>query len=371
MRLLSSKLRDASLQDASSPVRVLIIDDSAVVRQLLRQALSRLPQIEVVGTAPDALVGSDRIELLKPEVITLDLQMPRMDGLTFLEGLMRHNPLPVVVVSALTPQGSALALQAMELGALDVVSKPREGYSIDAMLADLVQSILNAAEVKRRHPAPRIAPTSSDATRLATPQNFRTQLIAMGASTGGTRALRLILSALPAEMPGILVVQHMPSPFTQAFAERLNEICAIEVREARHGDTVEPGLALIAPGGKHLLLDPLAPDAKAPQPLTVALHSGAKVYRQRPSVEVLFDSIVERDLREIIAVILTGMGVDGAAALHRLQQHGAHTIAQDRSSSVVFGMPGEAIRLGGVDRVLPLEDIPQSLIHMAHPTRDP
>jgi len=333
-------------------IRVLVVDDSAVVRQVLSAELSKARDIEVVGTAMDPYVARDKIVQLRPDVITLDLEMPRMDGLTFLGKLMQYYPIPVVVVSSLTPKGSETALRALELGAVDVVSKPGSAYTvaeIAGMLVDRVRAAAQARNVRRAPaPAPRPPPEQAGRSLLRTTH----KLLAIGASTGGTEAIKELLLGLPADSPGTVIVQHMPENFTRAFAERLNSLCRMQVREAVNNDMVVPGLALLAPGNHHMVL------RRSGARYFVEIKDGPPVFHQRPSVDVLFHSVAQHAGRNAVGVILTGMGADGARGLLAMRQAGARTLAQDESSCVVFGMPKEAIRLGAAEQVV-------SLRHMA------
>ncbi len=336
-------------------IKVLIVDDSAVVRRILSEELSRYNDIEIIGTAMDPYVARDKIVRLKPDVITLDLEMPRMDGLSFLVKLMKHYPLPVVVLSSLTPKNSEAALKALELGAVEVLCKPGSAYST----LDLSQSLANAI---RAAAAANISgqpvPTAPRAVRADHLANLRTshRLIAIGASTGGTKAIETVLKGMPRTAPGMVIVQHMPANFTSAFAKRLNAVCAIEVREAADGDHVVPGLALIAPGNRHMLVRRSGGD------FLVLIKDGLPVHYQRPSADVLFRSVAKHAGRNAVGVLLTGMGVDGAKGLLLMRQSGAFTIAQDEKTAIVFGMPKEAIRIGAADRVAPLENIAREII---------
>lgn len=337
-------------------IRVLVVDDSAVVRSMLREQLSRAPGIEVVGTAPDPYVARDRIVSLEPDVLTLDVEMPRMDGLTFLAKLMRHHPMPVVVVSSVTPRGSEAAVRALQLGAIEVVPKPGGAFTADSICDTLVRSIRTAARARvAATPAnvPAVAEVSS-----SLPEVVRTthSVLAIGASTGGTTAIREVLTRLPRTTPGTVVVQHMPEHFTTAFAERLNDQCAMEVREASDGDAVVPGVALIAPGNRHMIL------RRSGAQYEVGIKDGPPVHYQRPSVDVLFHSAARQCGRNCLAVILTGMGADGAEGMLALRQAGAHTIGQDEASCVVYGMPRAAFEAGAVAQVLPLSRIPDEII---------
>lgn len=333
-------------------IRVLVVDDSAVVRKALAAELSRQPGIEVVGVAMDPYVARERIIELRPDVITLDVEMPRLDGLSFLQQLMKHHPLPVVIVSSLTPAHSELALRALQLGAVEVVPKPGSTYSIPDVSGRLAHAI-RAAATARVHGAH--APQRPAAP--VRPFRIRTthKLVAVGASTGGTVAIEAVLSRLPADAPGMVIVQHMPAGFTRAFAERLDQVCAMDVREAREGDQLAPGLALIAPGDRHMLL------RRSGARWGVILKDGPPVHHQRPSVDVLFQSVASSAGPNALGVLLTGMGADGAEGLGAMRKSGAHTLAQDERTSVVFGMPREAIRLGAAVEVLPLGDIPRAI----------
>jgi len=338
-------------------VRVLIVDDSALVRDILMRELGRDPGIEVVGTAPDPYIARDKIVELKPDVLTLDVEMPRMDGLTFLRKLMRHYPLPVIVVSSLTPQGGEIALEALESGAVEVMCKPGAAYSVGDMSVELIDKIKAASRVqvaKRTKPdgpmeqRPRLAMTRTT-----------NKVLAIGASTGGTQALESVLSALPANAPGVIVVQHMPEHFTRSFANRLNELCAMEVKEAENGDTVSPGKVLIAPGNYHMLLK------RSGAMYFVEIKGGPLVTRHRPSVDVLFKSVARYAGRNAIGVLMTGMGADGADGLLEMKRQGALTIAQDEASCVVFGMPKEAIERGAACHVVSLDGIPSKMLQLA------
>jgi len=335
-------------------IKVLVVDDSAVVRQILQSALSADPEIEVVGTAPDPFVARDLIVQRKPDVVTLDVEMPRMDGITFLRKLMHYFPLPVIVVSSLTPEGSGLALDALASGAVEVMCKPGAAFTVGDMGDELVEKvkIASRAKVKQIDRSPRGAVS----TALGRTTN---KVIAMGASTGGTVALESILSRMPVDAPGIVIAQHMPAMFTKQFAERMNQVSEMEVREAADGDSVVPGVALIAPGDYHMLLK------RSGARYFVNVKTGPMVHRQRPAVEVLFRSVARAAGRNAVGVLLTGMGVDGAQGLLDMRQTGALTIAQDEASSVVFGMPRAAIELGAAERVLGLDKIPAEMLRLA------
>jgi two-component system, chemotaxis family, protein-glutamate methylesterase/glutaminase len=339
--------------------RVLIVDDSAIVRKLLCEALSGESDLEVVGTAPDPFVARDKILSLHPDVLTLDIEMPRMDGLTFLKRLMRFHPMPVVVISSLAQSSSRAAIEALQSGAVEVLAKPGGPYSVGEMKQDLAQKIRAAARARlARITADPIAPV-----RLSTPPPFhpanRSAVIAIGASTGGTEAIRQVLVDMPENSPGIVVVQHIPAVFSTAFASRLNDLCRIEVKEAADGDRVLAGRALVAPGNFHMTLEKRGGEYR------VTVQDGPRVCYQRPSVDVLFNSVAQAAGANAIGAILTGMGADGAQGMLKMKQAGARTIAQDEASCVVFGMPREAIRMGASDRVLPLQRIASELIALS------
>jgi two-component system chemotaxis response regulator CheB len=334
-------------RSSSRRIRVLVVDDSAVVRNVFQQGLARDPEIEVVGAAPDPYVARDLILERKPDVVTLDVEMPRMDGITFLHKIMRYAPTPVIVVSSLTPAGGALALEALSAGACDVMCKPGAAYSVGDMTADLVQKVKDVAAAGIRTPA--LAPQAPGPLKaLARTTN---QIVAIGASTGGTVAVERILAALPPDAPGIVIAQHMPELFTRHFANRLREQSRLDAREAAGGESVVPGVALVAPGNKHLLL------RRSGARYVVEVKEGPRVNRHRPSVDVMFRSVARAAGRNAIGVLLTGMGADGAQGLRAMHEAGARTVAQDEASCVVFGMPKAAIDLGAVDRVLALDAI--------------
>ncbi|MBN8524343.1 MAG: chemotaxis response regulator protein-glutamate methylesterase [Planctomycetes bacterium] len=335
--------------------RVLIVDDSAVVRQVLSTELAKHPGIEVIGAAPDPVIARDIIVRERPDVITLDLEMPRMDGLEFLRRIMAHLPLPVIVVSSLTPAGSALALEALEAGAIDVLCKPGAAYTVGSLASDIAARI-NAVAGKpmavRSASMPR--PTVGMAMQATT-----NQIIAIGASTGGTQALSEVLESLPASCPGIAIVQHMPPGFTRAFADRLAKTCKVSVKEAEDGDTLTPGRCVIAPGDRHLLV------RRKGGTYVAELRDGPRVGLHKPAVNVLFKSVAACAGANAIGVILTGMGRDGADGMKEMHDAKARTIAQDEASCVVFGMPKEAIAIGAVDQVLPLPRIAAEICNLA------
>jgi two-component system chemotaxis response regulator CheB len=338
-------------------VRVLIVDDSASVRQTLTEILSSDPSIEVMGSASDPFVAARRIQQEMPDVITLDVEMPRMDGITFLRKLMAQRPVPVVMCSSLTEQGSETLMQALEAGAVDVIVKPRVGAAARARLK---------GAPARTHPLPDHpqAPQQKLTADVMLPPPIAGQamarttetIICIGASTGGTESLRVVLEALPASSPGIVIVQHMPEKFTAAFARRLDGLCQVEVKEATDGDTVLRGRVLIAPGDRHTLLQ------RSGARYYVSVKEGPLVSRHRPSVDVLFRSAARFAGANAVGIIMTGMGDDGAHGLAEMRQAGAFTIAQDEATSVVFGMPKEAIELGAVERVLPLDLLASEII---------
>ena len=339
-------------------IKVLIIDDSAMVRKIFTQELSRDPEIEVVGSAPDPFIGRDKIVQLKPDVLILDIEMPRMDGLTFLEKLMKHHPMPVIIVSSLAKKGCEVALRAFELGASDVMGKPGEAYSVGDMSEQLISKIKAVSCISKEKLVQKVnlsKPASSRIQSTSALLKTTNKVIAIGASTGGTEALKDVLTALPANMPPIVIVQHMPQHFTKSFADRLNTLCAFEVKEAENGDYATPGKALIAPGNKHMILK------RSGARYFVEIADGPLVHHQRPAVEILFASVAKFAGANAIGVILTGMGRDGAKGLLEMKNAGAYTIAQDEASCVVFGMPKEAIKLQAAQKILDLKEIPAFL----------
>ena len=311
----------------SRTIKVLIVDDSAIVRKLLVEALSGQPGIEVVGTAPDPYIARDKILSLSPDVLTLDIEMPRMDGLTFLKKLMRFHPMPVIVVSSLAQASCKAGVEALYLGAVDILAKPGGPFSVGELKTSLVSKI-------------RAGPLA---------------VIAIGASIGGAEAIESVLTGLPDDLPGIVITQHIPAAFSRAFAQRLDKLCPMRVAEATDGDLVQPGLALVAPGNYHMML------RRAGTGYRVCVKDGPAVCYQRPSVDVLFSSVADAAGPHAVGVILTGMGSDGAKGLYKMKFAGAATIAQDEETCVVFGMPREAIALGAADRVLPLTLVPGAI----------
>ncbi len=382
-------------------IRVLIVDDSAIVRKILTEALSGEADMEVVGTAPDPFVARDKIISLQPDVITLDIEMPRMDGLTFLKKLMHFHPMPAIVISSLAQPSCHAAIQALEFGAVDVLAKPGGPYSVGELRRDLAGKVRAAASARVHRPVPAItviarssasapspvtaavasqrqaftapaasghtvpaasgnaapaSPTPAQPVRLPLANFSPSVVFAIGASTGGTEAIANVLVRLPANSPGIVVAQHIPAQFSSAFAKRLNQLCAIEVKEAEDGDSLQSGLALIAPGDFHLVL------RKAGSRYYVNVKTGPRICYQRPSVDVLFASVAEAAAAEATGVLLTGMGSDGAQGLLRMRNAGARTIAQDEATCVVYGMPREAVALGAAAQVLPLGAIAEALL---------
>lgn len=343
-------------------IKVLCVDDSALIRSLMTEIINSQPDMVVVATASDPLIARDLVKQHNPDVMTLDVEMPRMDGLEFLEKLMRLRPMPVVMVSSLTERGSEAALRALELGAIDFVTKPRLGIR-DGLYAytDLIAGKIRIAAAAKLLPVKRLSSADNmtavaDAPMLRSPLLSTEKLIIIGASTGGTEAIRKVLQPLPPDSPGIMIAQHMPAGFTRSFAERLNGLCRIVVSEAVHGERILPGHAYIAPGGFHLSL------TRSGANYVAQVDLEPPVNRHRPSVDVLFDSAAKHAGKNAIGVILTGMGRDGAEGLLRMRQAGAYTLAQDEASCVVFGMPREAIALGGANEVVPLQDMSQRVL---------
>ena len=336
-------------------IRVLIVDDSAVVRHLIADTLSKDPEIEVVGTAADPYIARDKILELNPDVLTLDIEMPRMDGLTFLRVLQQHRPMPVVVVSSITQAGSRAVLEAMELGAVDVLAKPTSAWNLGDLREQLAARVKGAAQA-RLSARPSVPADHGPVTVAGSTSFSPRQLVVMGASTGGTEALKNILTRLPDGLPGICIVQHIPPVFSKTFAERLNECCAFEVREAAQDDEVHPGLALVAPGDYHMTV------VWRGGAYRVRLEQGPMQHHVRPAVDVLFNSAVCAGSRAL-AVLLTGMGSDGAQGMKALKTAGAVTLAQNEKTCVVYGMPRAAAELGAVDRLLPLDLLPHAILH--------
>lgn len=354
------------------PIRLLIVDDSALVRKLLSEMLGKDRGIEVVGAAADPFAARERIKQLNPDVITLDVEMPRMDGITFLENLMRLRPMPVVMVSSLTQRGADVTLRALELGAIDFVAKPKVDVagSLAEYADELIAKVKMAAgaRVNPRGSAPRPAPQQIDPRRNADAilpaatgrRVLRTtdRIVAIGASTGGTEAIRELLAGLPADAPAIVISQHIPAAFSRPFAERLHRCSAMSVCEAQDGQYILPGHAYIAPGDRHLLVE------RDGARYRCRLSDGPHVNRHRPSVDVMFRSVAQNVGLNAIGVILTGMGDDGARGMKEMLDAGAHTVAQDEASSVVWGMPGAAVKLGAAEQVMPLHRIPGELLEL-------
>lgn len=339
-----------------SPIRVLIIDDSSLVRTSLQRGLAKHADIEVVGAAPDPYIARDMIPKLRPQVLVLDIEMPRMDGLTFLTKIMKFHPIPTIIVSSLTPKGTKTALACLEAGAVAVLGKPGESYSIGNLTEELAGVIRDAS---RTRPKKRVAPTSAAPVAASAMLETTNKIVAIGASTGGTQALEQVLRSLPRGCPGIGIVQHMPETFTKSFAERLDDLCAIEVREAQDGDAMQPGLALLAPGNHHMQI------VRSGARYMVKVKKGPRVHQHCPSVEVLFESAARSLGANGMGVLMTGMGDDGATAMKSMLDAGAFTVAQDEASCVVFGMPKEAIARGGVEVVSPLKDIADYIVRFA------
>jgi two-component system chemotaxis response regulator CheB len=349
---------DAHRSGAARKVRVLVVDDSALARRAISEALARDPEIEVVGTAINPYAARDEILALHPDVVTLDLEMPRMDGLTFLKILQEHYPVPVVVVSSLTPAGSAKAFEALEAGALDVLAKPDGSGNLGELAHQLAYHVKAAARSRRgsRHSGPVAEPIVPVAPPISPGKFSSRRIIVIGASTGGIEALRFLLPRLPDGLPPIVVVQHIPANFSRIFASHLNELCAFTVREAVDEEELQTGLCLVAPGGSHLALAP------AGRGYRVRLTQSPPVHHCRPSVDILFRSAAELAGDQAVAALLTGMGVDGARGLRLLRATGARTLAQDEESCVVFGMPQAAIKLGAVEEVVALGRMPQAIL---------
>lgn len=341
-----------------SKIKVLIVDDSAMVRKMLTEQLQKDAEIVVVGAAPDPYFARDMIVALNPDVVLLDVEMPRMDGLTFLRKLMKHYPCRVIIVSSLAQSGSEVALKALEYYALDVVAKPSVAYSVQDMAEQLIEKIKEVAmipidKIKLLKAHPKQMPVQQKSTALFKTTN---KVIAIGASTGGTEAIRELLQRMPANAPPIVIVQHMPPNFTKSFADRLNEMCAITVREAEDKEILAPGKALIAPGNLHMEM------IRSGAVYYVRLFTGPMVHHQRPAVDILFQSVAKYAGKNAVGALLTGMGRDGAQGLLEMKNAGAYTIAQDEKSCIVFGMPREAILLGAASKVVNLQNITQDIL---------
>jgi two-component system, chemotaxis family, protein-glutamate methylesterase/glutaminase len=345
-------------------VKVFVVDDSAVVRQAFVHMLQGDPHIELLGSAPNPILAAPIIQRLHPDVLLLDIEMPGMDGLTFLRQIMAETPIPTVICSTLTEQGSKMALDALAAGAVAVIAKPRLGLKqfLEDSRRELIQTLKTAAQSRPRRitairqPDGAAAPVKAPAVASGTHGLAVNKPIVLGASTGGTQAIEVVLTHMPADSPGIVIVQHMPEKFTAMYAERLDGICAVNVREARDGDRVQRGVVLIAPGGKHLQL------RKAGGQYFTVVSDGPPVNRHKPSVDVLFQSAAECAGKDVMAIMLTGMGNDGARGMKLLHDGGARTVAQNEESCVVFGMPMEAIRLHAVDEVIPLSQVAGAIL---------
>lgn len=351
---------------ANSKIRVLVVDDSSLIRRLLSEIINRQSDMEVVGTAPDPLIAREMIRTLNPDVLTLDVEMPKMDGLDFLGRLMRLRPMPVVMISTLTERGSDTTLRALELGAVDFITKPRvnAGAGLEDYAYLIAEKIRIAAHVKIRRPEPPAPAERFTADAILPvikrpPAGSTAPLIFIGASTGGTEAIKAVLQNLPAKLPGILITQHMPEGFTRSYAQRLDSLCELKVKEAENGDRVQSGCAYIAPGHSHMLVK------RSANGYFIELNQGPPVNRHRPAVDVLFRSAANVVGSSAIGVILTGMGRDGATGMREMHDAGAFTIAQNKETCVVHGMPKEAVLAGGVDEELPLEHIGKRLLSLA------
>lgn len=346
-------------------IKVLIVDDSAVVRRMLADILQSQPDLQVVGEAPDPFVARELIKKLNPDVITLDIEMPKMDGLTFLSNLMRLRPMPVVMISSLTESGAAVTLEALTMGAVDFVSKPKMDLvsGLDTAAEEIVSKVRMAAKARLRQTAAAGNSTVQRAPRMTTAEvrHFRTtdQIIAVGASTGGTEAIRELLEGFPPDAPGTVIVQHIPPAYSRALANRLDNVCAIRVLHAEDGQRIIPGHAYLAPGGMHLTVQ------SSGAHWVCRLAATQAVNRHRPSVDVLFHSVTESAGANALGVLLTGMGDDGARGLKALREAGAFTVAQDEASSVVWGMPGSAVKIDAAAAVLPLEQIARRILDEA------
>ncbi len=366
-------------QAAMNKIRVLIIDDSALVRQTLTKIMEADRDLEVVGAAADPFIAREKIKKLNPDVLTLDVEMPKMDGVTFLRNLMRLRPMPVVMVSSLTEKGAEITLEALELGAIDFVSKPKIdlAHSLQDYAEEIIVKVKTAARVKLRARPLNLgaAGRSSTPEKMVIPERYSadvvletaapakhfktsTTIIAIGASTGGTEAIRVVLQAMPEDCPGIVIAQHIPPVFSTSFAQRMDGVCAMTVFEAKDGQQILPGHVYIAPGDAHLLL------VRDGARYLCKLSDAPPVNRHRPAVDVLFRSVAQNAGKNAIGAILTGMGDDGAMGLKEMRDAGAKTLAQDEKSSVVWGMPGEAVKLGAVDAVLPLEQVSSQILEL-------
>jgi two-component system, chemotaxis family, protein-glutamate methylesterase/glutaminase len=334
-------------------IRVLIVDDSAVVRQVFRRALEQDPTIQVIGTAADPYIARDMIEANPPDVITLDVEMPRMDGITFLRKLMSSYPIPTIVVSSLTQQGTKLGVEALHAGAVQVLAKPKNAYSVGNLEKSLVDAVKLASEAR----VARLAYTPENDRKSLALTCTTNKILAIGASTGGTRAIEEVLLSLPADCPGTLIVQHIPEHFSKSFASRLNDICKMEVSEAENGDSVTPGRVLIAPGNNHMML------RRSGARYYVDIKPGPEVSGHRPSVDVLFRSVARVAGQNAVGVLLTGMGSDGARGMLEMKEAGAVTLTQDEKTCIVYGMPMQAVKLGASMKEVPLQKMAAEIVH--------
>ena len=339
--------------------KVLVVDDSALVRKVLGEEISKFSDFSVVGSAIDPYDAREKIFQLRPDILTLDLEMPRMDGLSFLAKLMKHHPLPVVVVSSQAPEGSKSAMAALELGAVEIVPKPGSQFTVPDVGQKLIYALRAAAAV----PVEKLKISQLIAGKDKKPLKISMRvlktthkLIAIGASTGGTQAIEAVMSRMPVDAPGVVIVQHMPASFTGTFAKRLNNVSPMQVREAKDRDDITPGVALVAPGDRHMVV------SKNGARYQVRIKNGPRVHFQRPSVDVLFQSVAMNTGQNAVGVLLTGMGSDGAKGMLEMCQSGAHTIVQDEDTCIVFGMPKEAINLGGVKEILPLDRMAEAIL---------
>ncbi len=346
-------------------IKVLIVDDSALLRSVLTEIFNSDPRLEVVGDACDPYIAREKIKALNPDVITLDIEMPRMDGISFLKKIMRLRPMPVVMVSTLTEKGAPATLEALEIGAFDYIAKPKEGArALEEYSREIIEKVV-AASKSRVRPAENLVKVKPKSNKIVSPASSnllkKNMVLAIGASTGGTEAIKDVLADIPGDCPPIVISQHIPEVFSASFAKRLDSLCAMNVYEAKHGQPIHPGCAYLAPGHSHLKITKSVSGA-----LVCTLDKGELVNRHRPSVEVMFDSVVKNYGKNVMGVLLTGMGMDGAAALLRMKQAGCITVVQDEASSVVWGMPGAAYKMGASDNVLALDKIAGFIIKQCY-----